>query len=190
MSEQILAPKTKRRLFIFEIVGAVFTAVMATVLHFLYEWSGRELFTALFSAVNESVWEHMKIFSLPYVVWGFVELFCIRLPFRRFAAAKVIGLYVMLITMPTFFYTYSGIIGSNIAVIDIASGYAITALAFYVSYRLTAYAPRIDRYFTAAMVLFALYCVMIAFFTFAPPDLNIFKSPGSGQRVAAHDTRT
>ena len=170
----------RRRLLRYEVTGFIFTSVCASLLHYLYEWSGKELLTALFSAVNESVWEHMKIFTLPYVVWGFVELFCVRPPFQRFAAAKIFGLWAMIITIPVFHYSYTGIIGASAAIVDILSGFVITALAFYVSYRLTSYAPDIERHFTPAVFLFIIYCVMTAFFTFAPPQLNIFKDPDTG----------
>ena len=181
MGNTILTQNQRKRLFKLEIAGAVFNALAASVLHFLYEWSGKELFTALFSAVNESVWEHLKIFSIPYVVWGFVEVFCAGIPFRRLAPAKVFGLYAMITAIPVFFYTYTGILGKNIAIVDIISGFAITALAYYISYQLAAEAPFLEKYFTAAAVMFGIYCVMTAFFTFAPPQLNLFRDPMSGK---------
>ncbi len=180
MQNEIFPQKTQRLLLRFEIAGFVFNCAAAAVLHFLFEWSGEELFTALFSAVNESVWEHLKIFSIPYVVWAFVEVFCVGVPFKRLAVSKVFGLYVMIITIPVFFYTYTGIVGNNIAIIDIISGFAITALAYLVSYRLITRATFIDRYFALAAFLFAVYCVMTAFFTLAPPQLGLFKDPQTG----------
>lgn len=175
-----MSKKNDTRFLHFEIFGFIFNSAAAVVLHFLYEWSGKELFTALFSAVNESVWEHMKIFSLPYVVWGFAEVFCAGVPFKRLAVSKVCGLYVMIITIPVFFYTYTGIIGKNILIVDILSGFVITALSYRVSYRLVSGAPYINRYFTAAMILFAVYCAAVAFFTFAPPEIGLFRDPITG----------
>lgn len=171
----------KRGFICWETAGFIFTSVAATVLHFLYEWSGEELYTALFSAVNESVWEHIKIFSLPYVIWGFVEIFCSGIPFRRLMPSKVFGLYTMITVIPVFFYTYTGIFGKNIAIVDILSGFAITALSYYVSYRLAVYAPFIDKYFKLAAVLFAIYAAALAFFTFAPPRIPLFQDPVSGE---------
>ena len=46
-----------RRLNIFLIIGAVFTIITGTLLHFVYEWSGESLFVGIFSPINESVWE-------------------------------------------------------------------------------------------------------------------------------------
>ena len=62
-----LSERNRKRFFRFEVFGAIFVSCAAVILHFLYEWSGKEFWVTLFSAVNESVWEHLKIFSIPYV---------------------------------------------------------------------------------------------------------------------------
>ena len=54
----------KRSLSIWQFAGFTFTAVLGTLLHFLYEWTQMIAF-APFSAVNESTWEHMKLLFIP-----------------------------------------------------------------------------------------------------------------------------
>ena len=175
-----ISESTRKTLFKLEVSGAVFVSIAAVVLHFLYEWSGEEVWASLFSAVNESVWEHVKIFTIPYVFWAFVELCCVRVPFRKFVSAKVLSLYFMLISIPVFFYTYTGIFGKNIALVDILSGFAFTVMTFILSYRMIVNAPCIERYFKLSLVLIVLYYVMISFFTYTPPRLEIFRDPISG----------
>ena len=171
---------TRKTLFKLEVSGAVFVSIAAAVLHFLYEWSGGEMWATLFSAVNESIWEHLKIFSLPYVFWAFVELCCVRVPFRKFVSAKVLSLYFMLISIPAFYYTYTGVFGKNIAIVDILSGFAFTVMTFILSYRMIVNSPCIERYYKLSLFLIALYYIMIAFFTYTPPKWEIFKDPISG----------
>ncbi len=175
-----LTEKDLRILLFFEITGFIFNIFTAIVLHFLYQWSDKELFTALFSAVNESVWEHIKIFTLPYVVWGFAELFCLPVTFRRLIVSKVAGLYFIIITIPAFFYTFIFFAGKNITIIDIISGFVITALSYVISYCLISRLKYVDRYYRASLALFVLYCVCIAFFTFAPPKSALFRDPITG----------
>ena len=43
-----------------EIAGAVFVFVCGTLMHFLYEWSNKNVVGILFGAVNESVWERYR----------------------------------------------------------------------------------------------------------------------------------
>ena len=45
-----------KRLFYWELAGALFTAALGTLLHFVYDWSGGWGAAAAFSAVNESTW--------------------------------------------------------------------------------------------------------------------------------------
>ena len=180
MYENLLGEKKSKTFRNYEMCGAVFVSIAASVLHFLYEWSGEEVWASLFSAVNESVWEHMKIFSLPYVVWAFVELCCIRIPFKRFVSGKVLSLYFMLIAMPVLFYAYSGILGKNIAVVDIISGFVITAITFIFSYKMIVKAPFIDKYFVLSIFLIVIYYFTIGYFSFLPPKINLFKDPVSG----------
>ena len=168
MYENMLGEKKSKTFRNFEICGAVFVSIAASVLHFLYEWSGEEVWASLFSAVNESVWEHIKIFSIPYVVWAFVELCCIRIPFKRFVSGKVLSLYFMLIAMPVFFYAY------------ILSGFAITVLTFVLSYKMIVKAPFIEKYFVLSIFLIVIYYFMIGYFSYVPPKIDLFKDPVSG----------
>ena len=41
-------------------VGIIVICVIGTFLHFLYEISDHKKFVAIFAAVNESTWEHIK----------------------------------------------------------------------------------------------------------------------------------
>ena len=55
----------KRELRRWEIVGFIATGLFGTLLHFVYEWTGGNRVIAVFSAVNESTWEHMKLLFIP-----------------------------------------------------------------------------------------------------------------------------
>ena len=67
-----------RRLNIFLIIGAVFTIITGTLLHFVYEWSGESLFVGIFSPINESVWEHLKLLFFPMSVWILIGYFIFK----------------------------------------------------------------------------------------------------------------
>lgn len=53
--------KTRLNLFRF-----IFISILGVLLHFTYEWSGDNPAVGLFSAVNESTWEHLKLIFFPY----------------------------------------------------------------------------------------------------------------------------
>lgn len=179
-TRHILKYDIQKSLLKMEIWGVVFVFFAAVLLHYIYDWSGQATWAVLFSAVNESVWEHLKIFSLPYVIWGFIELACIRLPFKKFVVAKTVGLYFLLFSIPIFFYTYTYFVGHSIVIVDIASGLVFTILSFYISYKLITSAPFLERYYVPALILLAAYYFMFAYFTVIPPKLPLFKDPITG----------
>ena len=61
-----------------EIIGLFWTLAAGNLLHFVYDWTGSSVAAALFSAVNESTWEHMKLFITPWVLWSLVERIALR----------------------------------------------------------------------------------------------------------------
>ncbi len=53
----------------FVLFGIIFTFILGTLLHFVYEWSGSNVIVGIFSPVNESVWEHLKLLYFPMSLW-------------------------------------------------------------------------------------------------------------------------
>ena len=72
------------------IVGFFVISAIGTLLHFAYNFCGENIFIAPFSAVNESVWEHLKIAVMPMFIWTFIvsffESICILLQSEFFAS--------------------------------------------------------------------------------------------------------
>ena len=63
----------KKSLLLWQLAGFVFTSAAGTLLHFVYEWSSQSILFAPFSAVNESIWEHMKLLFFPMLIFAFAE---------------------------------------------------------------------------------------------------------------------
>ena len=60
---------------LWQFFGFALTSVGGTLLHFLYEWTGESKIAALFSGVNESTWEHMKLLFWPMLLYAIVQSF-------------------------------------------------------------------------------------------------------------------
>ena len=58
------------RIFRVELIGAAFMIAAGSVLHFAFDWLGGWYPLALVAAVNESIWEHLKLAFWPGVAWG------------------------------------------------------------------------------------------------------------------------
>ena len=50
-----------KSIYTWEIIGTFFIIIAGSLLHFVYEWTGYSDIMGLFTPVNESVWEHLKL---------------------------------------------------------------------------------------------------------------------------------
>lgn len=167
----------KNELKIYQIAGILFTVILGTLLHFVYEWSGNRPIAALVSPINESVWEHLKLLLIPMLLFSVVEYFLLGKKYPNLVMANTVGLIIGLVTIVVLYYTYSGIIGTNFLILDILIFIFSTILAFYLGYRFT-----VNQKFSTFMpetglaILFLIFAIFILF-TFSPPIINLFKDP-------------
>ena len=56
-----------------QMTGFLFTSILGTFLHFFFDLTGGNVVAALFSAVNESIWEHMKLLFFPMLIFSIIE---------------------------------------------------------------------------------------------------------------------
>lgn len=61
----------------------IFISVLGVLLHFTYEWSGDNAVVGLFSAVNESTWEHLKLLFFPFLLLTILEVLPAAICFRN-----------------------------------------------------------------------------------------------------------
>ncbi|QSX05760.1 hypothetical protein JYG23_14015 [Sedimentibacter sp. zth1] len=157
------------------IIGAVFTIVLGTILHFAYSWSGSNDVVALFSAVNESVWEHLKLLFFPVIAFAIIEYIYYGRNYNNFICAKFISVLIGMIFIVISFYTYSGIIGSNFVIIDVL----IFIISVIITYRLSLKILNSDKYKSKNCNILCTIGIMFFIslfftFTFSPPKLNLF----------------
>lgn len=158
----------------YEVAGFVFTVLFGTLLHFTYMLVPNN-FVAAFSAVNESVWEHLKILFFPYIIYGIFEMFVFKEDWKKILIGKVCGVLSGMITVMMLFYTYTGVIGYNIAFIDISIFIIAAAMAFLVSYTFVIRANNNST--TAVIISLAVILLFIYLFiknTFYPTRLPLF----------------
>lgn len=170
----------KRRVAFSEAVGCAVIYCAAVLLHFVYPLSGGAALSILFGAVNESIWEHLKIFTAPYIGWALLQLCWLKLPFRRYVAAKCIGLYVMMGAIIGFYYGYTALIGTSIPWVDIFSSLLTVIGVQTLTYALETADNRLGDYFAPALMLIMLYYLMFFSFTIFPPKAGLFRDPVSG----------
>ncbi len=164
-----------------EIVGTMFIVFLGSALHFTYAWSGSNPLVGAFSAVNESVWEHLKLAFWPSLFWMLMAMFPFRGVVRNFFSAKAVGAYIMVILIPAVFYSYTAFTGKSIFAVDITTFIVAVIVGQSISYKLLGHgesSKSAQRVAIAAMVLLAIVFIV---FTFYPPQLPIFQDPSTAQ---------
>jgi hypothetical protein len=168
-----------RKLLAYELTGALFIIILGTMLHFTFKWSGNNPLVAVFSADNESVWEHLKLVFWPTLLYALIEFVPLRGKANNFVFAKTAELYLMIALIPTIFYTYTAFIGESLA-IDIGSFMVVAVVGQLFSYKLLT-VRQFPRWVTwVSLFFFALLLVLFVVFTFYPPHFQLFFDPESG----------
>ena len=164
--------------------GALACVIAGSVPHFAYAWSGASPVVGLFTPVNESVWEHLKLGLWPLGVLSVIELLTVARGRRRFLLPKLAGIVAMMLFIVLFYYGYSAILGTHLLALDIGSFVACVALCQAVSLAIM----RAGGESSAGNALGAAGLVALAalfmIFTFAPPRSELFSDPPSGTHGA------
>ena len=167
----------KNKLGLWQFFGFGFTSLFGTLLHFLYEWSEENVITALFSGVNESTWEHMKLLYFPLLVFSIIEYFVWGQKNKNYWCIKLIGTTVGLISIPVIFYTLNGIFGKTPDWVNITIFFVAAALTFlFETYLFKKNKKCIISSRLSFILLFAIG-ILFFIFTFSPPYIELFKDP-------------
>ena len=164
-----------KKLLLFQIISTIFILILGTILHFTYNWSENNVFVGLFSAINESTWEHLKLIFFPMLITLIVGYFIFKDIFSNYICSKILGILIAISFTVIFFYTYTGIIGTNYAFLNILSFIIAVILGEYVTYKLTLNRFTCNRYFYTIILILVTFTFLI--FTFNPPKINLFKDP-------------
>lgn len=161
-----------------QIVVIILAIVFGTLLHFTYEWSGENRIIGLFSATNESVWEHLKLVFYPMLILAIVEYFVVKKEANNYIEAKSLGIFLAIAFIIVFYYTYTGIIGKTFFIIDILTFIISIILGEWVSYKLMirkSESTTLSKILSSAIIFY--FLISFILFTYNPPNINLFKDP-------------
>jgi hypothetical protein len=169
----------KQRSVLWQWAGFAVATFGGTILHFLYDWTGWSILVSPFSSVNESTWEHMKLLFWPLLLFALIQ----RLFFRdreNYWCVKLAEILLGLALIPVLFYTYNGVFGKSPDWINIAIFYISAALVFLFEW----WAFKKDRlqcrHLWFALAVTCLLGVLFVAYTFAPPQIPLFRDPLTG----------
>lgn len=153
---------------------------LGTLAHFLYDISHENKILGLFTAVNESTWEHVKIAITPTLIWSLVDgFFCGQNP--NYFTAKLASLLILTFFIPLVYYSYRRIAKHSILPIDICI-FAIAIILAQLSFFGIVNQPTFPYWATylsiiGTFIFFGAYMTL----TLMPLKQIIFKDPVTGQ---------
>lgn len=170
----------KKKILKFQIFSIIFSVILGTILHFTYEWSNENPIIASFSAINESVWEHLKLLFFPMLITTIIGYFYIGKETLNFICAKTIGIIISLLFVVIFFYTYTSILGTHIPIIDISNFFIAIILGEFISYKIIISNMIFNQKICIIVLFILLSCFVI--FTYLTPPLQLFQEVSNSSK--------
>lgn len=169
----------KRSVLKWELIGIAVISVLGSALHFAFELSGEWPPMGVIAAVNESVFEHLKLTFWPTVLYAAVTYRLLRDSTRNFIIAKTAAVYVMPVTIIVLFYAYTTLTGIENLFIDIAIFILAVALGQLTSYRILKIEllPQWLKWFSLAFLI--ILALIYGLFTYYPPHVPFFQDSTS-----------
>lgn len=167
----------------YTIIGTIFVLLTGTLAHFAYEWSGDNYIVGLFTPVNESVWEHMKLVFFPMLLFGLFMIYRFKEDCPCITSSLCLGILAGTLLVPVLFYTYTGILGKDIFILDLGTFILSVLTAFLLFFKLTlSCKAKSHTFLLCVLICVLLACFMV--FTYYPPDMGIFTVPNTNQNLS------
>ncbi len=156
----------------------IIIGIVGALWHFIYEWSGENTLVGIIAPINESVWEHLKLLFFPTLIYSAVEYLLLKDKPENYIPAITAALFSGMLTIVVFFYTYTGILGFDVSVLDILSFYIALFVMLLVKSRLLKNGKYISKTSKIVSIYFlCLTALLFVFWTFFILPFGIFISP-------------
>lgn len=115
--------------------GILWTVVVGSLSHFVYHWTGQNFLAGLFTPVNETVWEHLKLLFFPALLYMLWERSRVRDWYPDMFCKDLLGLWAGMLLIPLGFYSYTFLAGRNYLWADIGLFILSVLLTFWIPYK-------------------------------------------------------
>lgn len=178
--------KFKSQIDKWHIAGFFWIVTIGSLLHFTYEWSGNSNIVGIFSPINESVWEHLKLgyFSLTFFI--LLEYWFLKDKTQNYALAKIVGIIDMSIFILIIHYSYKFVFKDSNVIVDIGSFIVGAFICQFLSSRIMK-KNRPKNINRLGFFIYIFIGILFIIFTFYPPDLPIFEETTIANYVSLID---
>lgn len=141
------------------IVETLVITVVGSLLHFTYGWSRQNKFVAVFSAVNESTWEHIKLALSGIFVCMLGDVWFLGSN-ENYWLARSVSFMIPVIVIPIMFYGYNLFTGHSILPVDI-SIFVVAAFLSSLVFELILNAPSVGFWGGLLSMIISIVIIML-----------------------------
>lgn len=156
--------------------GILILFVVGTLFHYIYDITGNLKLIGAIVPVNESVWEHSKLILIPMIIWWvlryYFKFYNFKVDKDKWFTGAIFAVISAIITMISFYYTYSGALGFESLPLDIFDLFLSIIVGQNLGLHIYKYGKGINFYTSLIILIFLVF--IFALFTFYPPKLPIF----------------
>lgn len=171
----------EQQIKIWEIIGLFFIIIIGSLFHFLFELSNYNILVAAFTAVNESVWEHLKLAFFPLLIFSLIEYKFIKELTRNFIIAKTVAGYLMSVIIVIIFYAYTAILGDNLLIFDVLTFIIAVFIGQIISYKILILPEKSKNSIIISWIAIIMLVIIFVVFTYYPPELQLFQDSTNEQ---------
>lgn len=161
------------------IISFFILSTLGTIFHFTHFWFKNGLILHIFSAINESTWEHMKMLVAPTLLLSVFQYFVLRENYSNLFNGILILYLVEILTISLMF--------EPLRILLKRVPFYITILIFYLA---IIFGILSENYILknnisifselGSLILIGIITIKFAIFTYFPPKIFLFKDPVTG----------
>lgn len=173
--------KTLHKIYDYLIWGIVAISLLGTALHFLFNLTNGFILFSIFSPVNESPWEHLKLLFFPALFWWIFSYLILRKKYDinltkwifALSISVIIGLFFIIGTH----YLFKEGFKVKFTLIDVSIYFLSVIITQALGFHLYRYTKINKLLFFIALILLLTTTIILIVFTFMPPKAPIFLDP-------------
>ncbi|MFP4698452.1 MAG: DUF6512 family protein [Eubacteriales bacterium] len=170
----------RRNLFFYESLMFFVSNALLFILHDAYEETNIYILSFI-SAINESVYEHLKITFFALFLVYVVEYFLIGKLYDNYCYSRFVALLIAPLIVMVGYYTYSGILGYHVLWLDILIGIIAIFIAQTIAYKILNNNIKSKLSNQLWFIIILILVIIFSLFTYNPPKIDLFKDNQTGQ---------
>ena len=161
------------------LLSILFANIFGVIFHFTYKKQSTSFLAHVFSATNESTWEHLKLAFMPMLFIAFIQHFILKTEYRNILEANTYGILLTLLLIPLLYYSIRFFLKREVVWVSILI-FILSVIAGYILEYYILYSESIFIGETGSFITLVSLFLLFTIFTFLPPKIFLFKDPVTG----------